>query len=181
MAAPIILYPGTSNFLHNNINGKANAYPNKIMFMQLNWSAKTFHQLTPAELYAIMRLRSEVFVVEQNCVYLDADNKDQAAWHYCGWNGDDLVAYSRLLPAGISYKHPSIGRVISSPRYRKGGHGRVMMQQAIEQTIHLFNDPIIIIGAQQYLQKFYESLGFKQISEMYLEDDIPHITMQYGG
>ncbi|MBL0355539.1 MAG: GNAT family N-acetyltransferase [Chitinophagaceae bacterium] len=147
--------------------------------MQLNWIYKPFNELTAAELYAILQLRNEVFVVEQNCVYQDADNKDQPAYHLCGWDGDTLVAHCRILPTGISYDdHPSIGRVVTSPQYRKGGYGRQLMQLGIEKTIGQFGDPVIIIGAQLYLQAFYESLGFVQISETYMEDGIPHITMQ---
>ena len=146
--------------------------------MELNWVLKNFYELTTAELYAILQLRIEVFSVEQNCVYQDADGKDQPAYHLCGWDGETLAAYCRILPAGISYKHPSIGRVVTSPQYRKGGHGRQLMQLAIEKTIVQFNDPIIIISAQQYLTHFYQSVGFVPISEPYLEDGIPHIKMQ---
>lgn len=148
--------------------------------MEINWVNKHFNELTVRELYAIMHVRNEVFVVEQNCVYQDADWKDLESWHFGCWDGDQLIAYCRLMPTGLSYNHPSIGRVISSPKYRRGGYGRQLMQRAIEQTILQFNDPIIIIGAQLYLKKFYESLGFVQHSEPYLEDDIPHITMQLG-
>jgi ElaA protein len=149
--------------------------------MQLNWTCKTFDELTAAELYAIMQLRNEVFVVEQNCVYQDADNKDQASYHLCGWDGTVLAAHCRILPKGISYPdHPSIGRVVTSPKYRRGGYGRQLMQLGIEKTIELFGDRVIIIGAQLYLKDFYGSLGFVQSSEVYLEDGIPHITMEYG-
>lgn len=148
--------------------------------MQLNWECKSFNELTVYELYAILQLRNEVFSVEQNCVYQDADNKDQPAYHLCGWDSNKLAAYCRILPKGISYVHPSIGRVVTSPQYRKGGYGREMMLLAVKKTIEHFNDEIIIISAQLYLKKFYESIGFVQISEEYLEDGIPHIKMQYG-
>lgn len=148
--------------------------------MQLNWTYKSFNELTVYELYAILQLRNEVFSVEQNCVYQDADNKDQPAYHLCGWDGNTLAAYCRILPKGVSYAHPSIGRVVTSPQYRKGGHGREMMLLAVKKTIEQFNDDIIIISAQLYLKKFYESIGFVQISEEYLEDGIPHIKMQHG-
>lgn len=148
--------------------------------MELNWNCKYFDELTVQELYAIMQLRNEVFSVEQNCVYQDADNKDQPAFHLCGWDGTRLAAYCRILPAGVSYEHPSIGRVVTSPQYRRDGFGRQLMQRAITKTIEQFNDPIIKISAQAYLKNFYESLGFKQISDTYLEDDIPHIAMQFG-
>ncbi len=148
--------------------------------MQLHWIYKTFEELTVTELYAILQLRMEVFSVEQNCVYQDADGKDQAAFHLCGWAGNHLAAYCRILPAGVSYHHPSIGRVVTSPQYRKGGFGRQLMSLAIEKTIRQFADPVIIISAQQYLTRFYQSVGFLQVSEPYLEDGIPHIRMQLG-
>lgn len=144
---------------------------------QYNWYVKTFDTLTPQELYAIMHLRSEVFVVEQNCPYLDPDGKDLSSWHLMGWDGNKLVAYSRLLPAKLAFEEISIGRVVSSPAYRGTGAGRELMKRAIENAYQLFGEQPIRIGAQLYLQKFYESLGFKQVSEMYLEDDIPHIEM----
>ena len=146
--------------------------------MQLNWIYKSFHQLTVTELYAIMQLRNEVFSVEQNCVYQDADDKDQASHHLAGWDGNKLAAYCRILPAGLSYDSPGIGRVVSSPAYRKSGCGRQLMQQAIAETSAQFNHPLITISAQLYLEKFYSSLGFKQISDVYEEDGIPHIKMQ---
>ncbi len=148
--------------------------------MELNWTYQHFNELTVHELYAILQLRSEVFAVEQNCVYQDLDNKDQSSFHLCGWDENTLVAYCRILPAGVSYEHPSIGRVVSSPKYRRGGYGRQLMQRAIAKTIEQFNDPVIKISAQLYLKSFYESLGFRQISDTYLEDDIPHIAMQFG-
>jgi ElaA protein len=149
--------------------------------MELTWTYQSFNELMPVELYAILQLRIEVFSVEQNCVYQDADGKDQHSFHLCGWDGKRLAAYCRLLPAGLSYDHPSIGRVVTSPDYRKGGHGRLLMQNAITKSVKQFNDPVIIIGAQLYLKNFYESLGFVQISDTYLEDNIPHIKMQRIG
>jgi len=148
--------------------------------MELTWTYKHFDELSAAELYAILQLRNDVFVVEQNCVYQDADCKDLQCWHLAGWNGTDLVVYCRLLPAGLSYSHPSIGRVLSNINFRKGGYGRELMQKAVIKTIEQFADPIIIISAQLYLQKFYESIGFVKDSDTYLEDDIPHIRMQFG-
>ena len=148
--------------------------------MQLNWIYKSFHLLTVDELYAIIQLRMEVFSVEQNCVYQDADDKDQASYHLAGWDGKKLAAYCRILPAGLSYESPSIGRVVSSPAYRKTGCGRQLMLLAIAKTLEQFNQPLITISAQLYLQKFYSDLGFKQISDVYAEDGIPHIKMRYG-
>lgn len=144
---------------------------------QYKWHCKSFQNLAVEELYAIMHLRSEVFVVEQNCPYLDPDGKDLQSWHLMGWDQDKLVAYSRLLPAGLAFEEISIGRVVSSPAYRGKGAGKELMRNAIEMAYQLFGQQPIRIGAQLYLQKFYESLGFVQVSEMYLEDDIPHIEM----
>jgi ElaA protein len=147
--------------------------------MKLNWILKKFEALTPYELYNIMWLRNEVFVVEQNCVYQDADYKDQKGWHLMGVDEDNkLMAYVRLLPKGVSYeKEPSIGRVVTNPAARGTGVGRELMQIAIQQCHELFGKTDIKIGAQFYLFKFYSSLGFKQTSEIYLEDNIEHIEM----
>ncbi len=145
--------------------------------MQLHWVLKKFEELTPFELYNIMQLRNEVFVVEQNCVYQDADNKDPKSFHFMGWDNTTLVAYTRIIPQGISYTEASIGRVVSSPKYRGTGAGRALMQLSINNTFKLFNCNAIKIGAQLYLKKFYESLGFVQCSDQYLEDNIPHIEM----
>jgi ElaA protein len=146
--------------------------------MKLNWILKKFEALTPYELYDIMWLRNEVFVVEQNCVYQDADYKDQKGWHYMGVDEEGkLMAYVRLLPPGVSYEEPSIGRVLTNPAARGTGVGRVLMQQAIEQCKALFGDVPIKIGAQYYLLQFYSSLGFVQTSAIYLEDNIEHIEM----
>lgn len=145
--------------------------------MQVNWTIKRFDELTPFELYAVLRLRSEVFVVEQNCVFLDMDDKDQYSHHLMGWSGGSLVAYTRLLPAGISYEEASIGRVVSSPLARGSGVGRLLMLQSIEQVYLLYGRQPVQIGAQLYLKKFYESFGFVQTGDVYDEDGIDHIHM----
>lgn len=145
--------------------------------MDINWTIKTFNKLTADELYAIMQLRNEVFVVEQNCVYQDADNKDRDALHFCGWFEHKLVAYTRILPPGLAFTEASIGRVVTSPSYRRTGFGRVLMKKSIEHTFNAFNCSGIRIGAQVYLRAFYSSLGFIPESEIYLEDGIPHIEM----
>ena len=145
--------------------------------MELHWTLKKFDDLTAAELYAIMQLRNEVFVVEQNCVYQDADDKDPKSLLFMGWNSDVLVAYTRIIPQGISYPQASIGRVVTSPRYRGTGIGKELMRLSISNTFKVFNCTQIKIGAQLYLQKFYEALGFVQCSDQYLEDNIPHIEM----
>ena len=142
------------------------------------WTCKRMDELTKQELYAILKLRSEVFVVEQNCVYLDPDGKDENAYHLCGWlNGELPVAYARLLPPNSAFPEASIGRVITHPGHRKDGYGKILMQKAIDLTLSHFNTNSIRIGAQQYLTKFYNSLGFTQSSEPYIEDGIAHIKM----
>ena len=145
--------------------------------MSLHWICKPFGKLTPFELYDLLRLRSEVFVVEQNCVFLDMDNKDQIAYHLLGYNENTLVASTRLLASNTAYKQMSIGRVVTSPSYRKFGAGKELMQKSIDKCYELFGDEDIKIGAQLYLKRFYESFGFKQNGEIYLEDEIEHIEM----
>jgi ElaA protein len=143
----------------------------------MNWILKPFVDLTPKELYNILQLRNEVFIVEQNCPYQDCDNKDLYAFHLMGMQEDRLLAYSRLLAPGISYSESSIGRVVSSPSVRKTGMGKKLMTESIEQVRNLFQTETIRIGAQLYLQNFYESFGFIIDSDIYLEDNIPHILM----
>ena len=145
--------------------------------MTTNWICKKFSELTAEELYTMLRLRSEVFVVEQNCVFLDMDNKDQYCDHLAGWQADKLVGYARIVPAGISYSESSIGRIVSSPSARGKGIGQDLLNQSITILYHLHGKQVIRIGAQYYLKKFYESFGFKQASDVYLEDGIEHIEM----
>lgn len=141
------------------------------------WLCKKFDDLTPHELYAILQLRNEVFVVEQNCVFQDADDKDQSSFHLMGWKNDKLIAYTRLVPPTIAYEESSIGRVVTSPSLRKTGIGTELMERSIKKLKELFGNDPIKLGAQLYLKKFYESFGFKQSSEVYLEDGIEHIEM----
>jgi len=145
--------------------------------MQIQWVLKSFSELELQQLYAILQLRNEVFVVEQNCVFQDADDKDQKAYHLMGFTENKLIAYTRIVPPGVIYKDASIGRVVTSPLVRGNGAGKLLMQQSIDHTYKLFGKISIKIGAQLYLQKFYEGLGFEKCSEIYLEDDIPHIHM----
>ncbi len=148
--------------------------------MQLKWKLNYFKELSTEELYTILQLRNEVFVVEQNCVYQDADNKDSISFHLSGWDGGNLVAYCRILPPGVSYTEASIGRVVSSPQYRNKGYGKQLMNEAIIHTLAQFECNTIKISAQLYLQKFYEQLGFVKLSDSYLEDNIPHIEMLFS-
>jgi ElaA protein len=165
-------YQGSVIKEKNKINDHMNPEKNSI-----RWSCKKFHELSPEEIYQILRLRSEVFVVEQNCVFLDQDNKDQHCWHYMGHANGLLVAYVRLLPAGLAFKEVSIGRVVTSPSARRKGFGRSLMENAITEAWRLFGRQDIRIGAQCYLEDFYASLGFKPEGDTYLEDDILHIEM----
>jgi ElaA protein len=144
-----------------------------------HWILHAFSALSPDELYALVRLRSQVFVVEQNCVFLDLDGKDQYCHHLMGWTAVSplLAAYARIVPPGLSYPEASIGRVVTAPETRGQGGGRVLMEEAIRQLYTLFGEQPIRIGAQQHLSRFYGSLGFVRASEMYLEDDIPHVEM----
>ncbi len=147
--------------------------------MAIEWKCSFFNELDVHELYAALRLRSEVFVVEQNCVFLDMDNKDQGSYHLFGWEDGQLVAYTRLIPAGLAYKEASIGRVVTSPAARGLGAGRELMLVSIRELNRIWGKQPIRIGAQLYLRKFYESLGFQQASEIYLEDGIEHIEMTF--
>jgi ElaA protein len=144
----------------------------------MNWHYKHFDRLTTGELYALLRLRSKVFVVEQNCPYQDMDNKDLNAVHL--WYSDDngtVLACCRLLPEGISYTEASIGRVATDPGARGRNLGRELMEKAIQYISEHWQAPAIRIGAQLYLKRFYESLSFVQAGDTYLEDGIPHIEM----
>lgn len=147
------------------------------------YSCLPFDQLHVSELYAILALRQEVFVVEQTCPYLDADGKDPVAWHLLARNAaGELAAYTRLLPMGASYPdYVSIGRVVSAPAARGTGAGRAVMEKSISMCRHLFGPAPIKIGAQSYLVRFYESLGFQSTGEDYLEDGIPHTKMTLYG
>lgn len=138
---------------------------------------KKFSELTTAELYGILQLRSEVFVVEQDCVYQDIDYKDQKAMHIIGLKNDKIIAYTRIFKSGDYFEEASIGRVVVAQNERKFGYGHVIMEHSIEAIEACFNETTIKISAQQYLKSFYESHQFQQISETYLEDNIPHIAM----
>lgn len=149
--------------------------------MTVNWTIKNFDTLSVPQLYQIMRLRAEIFVVEQNCVYQDLDDKDQKALHLFGEIEGAIVAYCRLFKAGDYFDFASIGRVVVAANFRDKKFGHELMNQAIAATEKYFGEQNITISAQLYLKKFYESHGFIPTSEMYLEDDIPHIQMQKVG
>lgn len=148
--------------------------------MTINWKIKPFTALSVAELYSILQLRAGVFIVEQNCVYQDIDGKDVKALHLMGEYDGKIVAYARLFKSGDYFENTSIGRVVVDANYRDKKWGHDLMRAAIEGIETQFGETKITISAQLYLQKFYESHGFVQTSEMYLEDDIPHIEMKRG-
>jgi len=144
----------------------------------IKWILKKFDELTPFELYSILQLRNEVFVVEQNCVYQDADNKDQVSYHFMAWQNDKLIAYTRLLPKGVAYNdYVSIGRVVTSPSARRTGIGKELIKNSIVQLNNLFGSVSIKIGAQIYLKNFYAEFDFQQTSDVYFEDGIEHVEM----
>jgi ElaA protein len=147
--------------------------------MNITWYHKHFTELNTTELYQILQLRNEVFIVEQNCPFQDLDDKDFKSFHLIGFDEDSrkILAYTRIVPAGVSYEEASIGRVVTSPQARGGGIGRELMLKSIKLLEELFSNVPIKIGAQYYLKKFYESLGFQQVGEIYLEDGIEHILM----
>lgn len=146
--------------------------------MEILFEIKRFNELSAQELYILLQLRSEVFVVEQNCVYQDIDGKDAIAIHLLGTYNNELVAYVRIFKPGDYFEQASIGRVVVKQNYRDRKWGYDLMNKAIQATEEVFNETKITISAQLYLKKFYENLGFIQTSEMYLEDDIPHIEMK---
>lgn len=143
----------------------------------VEWHFKKFGELDPKTLYSILDLRNRVFVVEQDCVYLDTDGKDLEAYHFYGLADDTVVAYARILPPGLAFNEASIGRVVTAPSARRTGIGRQLMQKAIEKTLSQFTINKIRIGAQVYLRAFYTSLGFREDGEPYMEDGIPHVEM----
>jgi ElaA protein len=143
----------------------------------INWICRHFNNLSPSQLYLILQLRNEVFVVEQHCIFQDADNKDQSSMHLMGWRENKLVAYTRIVPPGLPYKEPSIGRVVTSPPERNKGTGRELMNKSIAELYSIYGPTNIKIGAQFHLKSFYESFFFIQSSEVYLEDGIEHIEM----
>jgi ElaA protein len=143
----------------------------------MNWQLKTFNELSTLQLYQILRLRSEIFVVEQNCVYQDIDDKDQKALHFFCVEKKQITAYTRLFKPGDYYREAAIGRVVVKKEKRGTGLGHILIKKSIEALENILGDIPIKMGAQTYLIFFYEKHGFKKISEEYLEDGIPHIQM----
>ena len=148
------------------------------MLNNIQWQCLFFDQLTTKQLYAILAARSEVFIVEQNCVYQDIDNIDLVCHHVIAWTEQgELAAYLRIVPPGEIFTEASIGRVITSKFARGTGIGKQLLVRGIEETQKIYPQDGLKIAAQQYLEKFYQGFGFKTVSDMYLEDGIPHVEM----
>jgi ElaA protein len=148
--------------------------------IQIKWQWLPYEEMTKFELYASMVLRQEVFVVEQNCPYLDADGLDQHSWHLLGWSTatpSKLLAYTRVVESGKKYPEISIGRVATHPITRGTGIGRALMSTTLEKIEKQLAPQPIRISAQEYLLSFYRSYGFQPVSDIYMEDDIPHVEM----
>ena len=146
--------------------------------MRIAWHLAPFAKLTPQQIHDMYRLRVDVFIVEQNCVFQDVDGVDPKCFHLLGYEGDNLVAYCRLLPAGLKFPDPSIGRVITARTVRRSGMGRVLMAEAMKRARELFGDQQIRIGAQAHLERFYNEFGFTKVGKPYDEDGILHIEME---
>lgn len=143
----------------------------------LQFVLKSFEELNSLELYNVLQLRADVFVLEQKCLYQDCDDKDQLSMHLMGYENDNLVAYCRILKPGLSYDgYSAIGRVVTHPMFRNKKYGIDLMKKAIQFCLDNYSESIKI-SAQAYLETFYTNLGFQIVSAPYLEDDIPHIAM----
>lgn len=143
----------------------------------MKFRIKKFSDLNLKELYRIMQLRQEIFVVEQHCAYLDADGKDIQSVHVMGFSGTKLAAYARIVPPGVSYKSASIGRVVVAASHRGKKHAYRLMEICIRETLRRYKTDTITISAQLYLRDFYTRTGFTAVGDVYPEDDIPHIKM----
>lgn len=147
----------------------------------MEYKIRTFDELSNRELYSILRLRSEIFVVEQNCVYQDLDNKDLNAYHLMAVENGELIGYLRILNKGVSYKEASIGRVVVKKEYRRKKLGLEIINKGIDFIINTLQEKEVRISAQVYAKNLYKKAGFVEVSEEYLEDDIPHVEMLYSG
>lgn len=145
--------------------------------MNLSWEWKRFDDLTADEVYTILCVRQQVFVLEQECLYLDADGKDRQSFHLMGFDGDELVAYARILDAGVSYPEVSMGRILTAEKARGTGAGIELMEVGLQQIQDHYGNVPIRISAQTYLLQFYQKFGFESTGKEYLEDEIPHTEM----
>ncbi len=152
----------------------------KLFTLKMQWIIKKYNELTLNEFHNILQLRINVFVVEQNCAYPELDGKDKIAFHFFAYaeeNPSQIIAYTRIFKPGDYYEEAAIGRVVVHPDFRKDGMGYKLIVKSISQIKKLYKTNEIKIGAQTYLKKFYESLGFKKVGEAYIEDGIPHVYM----
>ena len=140
---------------------------------------KKFNKLTNDELYEIMALRAEIFVVEQKCPYNDVDGKDKQSIHMWMEENGKIIAYIRIVDKGVSYDETSIGRVVVAKEERGRGLAREILEEGIKYITEKLGEKKITVGAQEYLKSFYESLGFVEVSDVYDEDGLPHLDMQY--
>ncbi|MBW3112469.1 GNAT family N-acetyltransferase [Bacillus sp. MCCB 382] len=143
----------------------------------MSWKVKSFTDLSTHELYELLQVRTEVFVVEQECAYLEVDGKDLHSYHLYREENGEVVAYARLLPAGVSYEQPSIGRVLVKEGYRGKGLANELVKRGLAFIHEEWGQQQVKIQAQEYLREFYGSFGFRAITETYLDDGIPHIDM----
>ncbi len=143
----------------------------------ITWKTYAFDDLSNRQLYTMLQLRQEIFVVEQNCVYMDLDGLDQQSIHILCWQGETLLAGLRCLPPGLSYTQSSLGRIVAAPAARGKNLGRELVERGIAYNLRVWPKSDIRIGAQAYLKKFYTSLGFSTDGEPYMEDGIEHIHM----
>lgn len=148
--------------------------------MKLRWEWKRFNDLTADEVYTILCVRQQVFVLEQECLYLDADGKDRFGFHLMGFDGEEVVAYARILDAGVSYPEVSMGRILTTDAVRGTGAGMELMEVGLGKIAEHYGNVPIRISAQTYLLAFYEKFGFRSTGKEYLEDEIPHTEMIRG-
>jgi ElaA protein len=144
---------------------------------EISWSHSTLSELSAIEVFEIFKLRQQVFILEQTCLYPDMDDTDLVAQHLCGHIGQKLALYARVIPAGVTYPYASIGRIVTAPDFRGSGFGKPLVSKAIELIEKKFGNQAIKIGAQSGLQEFYHGWGFVTVSEEYIEDGIAHIDM----
>ena len=148
------------------------------MQSNITWQCAAFSELSAAQLYAILKLRSEVFVLEQNCVYQDIDGLDLECLHVIAWNDDrQVAAYLRVVPPGLKYAEVSLGRVVSSNAVRGTGIGKKLMANAMHLVEQNYPGQAVLIQAQSYLENFYRGFGFVTVSDVLMEDGIPHFMM----
>ncbi len=145
----------------------------------ITWRCLAFNELSTDQLFELLKLRQDIFVLEQQCLYPDIDEKDRSSHHLLGYyeNSSNLVAYLRIVCPGMSYREPSLGRVAVAKAIRRNGMGEILVERGVQELRKLYPDTRIQIGAQYYLKQFYESAGFETSGETYLEDGIPHIDM----